>query len=613
MSNYKYQAKKLKPLKKQKLLNNFSVFDIETSTWIDDTRHTDDKTVNDYHDRMIKPFLLIYYDGQKIIPYKGQDCVTQFLTKFLTFKNRNQICFAHNGGKFDTLAIYQAYMQNPQFYEKYTYHPIMQGSRIMSFKIYDTNKHHWEIRDSFSLLPRSLAYLSASFKPDHLKLEMPDQPFDQAQDQWIKYCSNDCISLYEILKKFNDTIRDINGCVGYTIASTAMLTFRYQFMDQDYETYHMFNDFFRRAYYGGRTEIFNMHAKDSDKPYYLYDINSLYPFVMYENDYPISRPKKVKYHDVEEIENKSGIMECRIITPPDLDIPLLPFHRDDGRLIFPLGTWTGVYEFSLIKKALSYGYDITPLRTWEFDSAPIFKDYVKRFYGLKTQSSGAEKEIYKLLLNSLYGKWGERPDRKELITDPDISLEGLLPFDTIFGYAIKTYKQNSAYHLPAISIKVTALAQLQLYKLFEQIKKLNGKIYYCDTDSVITDVRLPTSDKLGDIKLETTFQEGIFLMPKVYYLKLFDNDEIKIRIKGFTKNIHPYLMEIDTWKNALYKQDYTPFYEQKIRPASLNEIRIRHLQGFVTLVENKSIKHTYDKRTILPDYDTEPLMIKQLT
>ena len=646
MSNYRYVAKEFKPLHKQKLLRNISVFDIETTSWIDDTRETDDDTVNSYHDRFIKPFLLVYYDGEQTIPYMGEECVSLFLKDFLTFKNRNTICFAHNGGKFDILAIYQAYMNDPYFYENYSYQPILQGSRIMSFKIFDSHRHRWEFRDSFSLLPRSLSSLCKSFKPDHVKLEMPDNDFYADPQAWVKYCSNDCISLYEILQKFNDTIMDIQGCIGYTIASTALLTFRYRFMKQNYETYHVFNDFFRQSYYGGRTEIFCMHAHDSDKPFYLYDINSLYPYVMYNNCFPISRPKKMIYRNLDEINNKTGIMLAEIIAPSDLDIPILPFHRQDGRLIFPLGHWKGMYEFSLIRKALSYGYHVKPLRAWEFDDAPIFHDFVDHFYTLKNQSRGAEKEIYKLLLNSLYGKWGERSRRNVIITDPDTHLEGLLPFDTVFGYAIKTYHQDSAYHLPVISIKVTALAQLELYKLFEKIINLGGHIYYCDTDSVITDIRLPTSQQLGDIKLETTFEEGVFLMPKVYYLRLYDNDQkpgfcsdfeknnfslnsdnvkietngigrlstnpmdsVKIRIKGFTNYIHPYLLDIDIWKKALYKGDYTAFTEQKIRPASLNEIRIRHLQGFVTLVENKNIKHSYDKRTILKDFNTKPLVI----
>ena len=116
------------------------------------------------------------------------------------------------------------------------------------------------------------------------------------------------------------------------------------------------------------------------------------------------------------------------------------------------------------------------------------------------------------------------------------------------------------------------------------MRELGGKVYYCDTDSIITDVRLPCSDKLGDLKLEYEFEEGIFLMPKVYFLKLYDNEEVKIRIKGFTRYVQPYLLDLDLWRRALYEGDYSPFYEDRVRPASLNEIRIRHLQGFSTSV-----------------------------
>jgi len=609
LPNYKYKAKRLKPLDKQKLLGDFAVFDIETSRWLDDTRLLDEDVIDDYHDKTIDPFLLVYYDGSSLQSFKGQDCVNKFLKNYLTYKNRSKLCFAHNGGKFDVIALYQEYMRDPYFYDNFTYHPVMQGSRIMSFKIRDDSHHQWEFRDSFSLLPRSLDYLCKSFKPDHVKLEMPSTTFLEDPAAWIKYCGNDCISLYEILKTFNETMRNVQGCIGYTIASTALSTYRYRFMPTNFETYHAFNQYFRQAYYGGRTEIFNMHARDSDKPFYYYDINSLYPHVMHDYEYPISRPTKTVYQDISECEGKCGLMLCDVVTPPDLNIPVLPFHRDDGRLIFPLGNWRGLYEYSFVEKALKYGYDVKAVRAWEFDSKPIFKEFTEHFYELKKQSSGAEQEIYKLLLNSLYGKWGERAERKELITDPDVRLEGLLPYDTFFGYAIRKTIQHSAYHLPAISIRVTALAQLKLYELFELAKRHGGTIYYCDTDSLITDVRLPTSNKLGDIKLEHTFQEGVFLMPKVYYLKLFDNDEIKIRIKGFTKNVQPYLRDIDVWKKALYENDYSAFYEDRVRPASLNEIRIRHLQGFVTLVEKKRIKHCYDKRYIEKDFSTRPLII----
>ena len=487
----------------------------------------------------------------------------------------------------------------------------MQGSRIMSFKIYDQNRHKWEFRDSFSLLPRSLNYLCESFKPDHIKLERPQTEFnDSTRNEWIRYCRNDCLSLYEILQKFNNTINDIRGCVGYTIASTALKTFRKRFLDQELSTYHQFNQFFRKAYYGGRTEIFNMHAPDNGKTYYYYDVNSMYPYVMQKYKYPISRPQKMNYHNIEEINGKCGIMDVTVTAPPDLHIPLLPYHREDGKLLFPLGKWRAVYEYSLIEKAIKYGYHIKIHNAYEFDSDYLFKDYVEHFYSLKTQAEGAEKEIYKLLLNSLYGKWGELPKRKRLITDPDKSLEGTLPYDTHFGYAIQEYIQNSAHHLPATSIRVTAKAQILLYDFMEKIQRHGGTIYYCDTDSIITDIRIDTSKKLGDIDLELEFQEGIFLLPKTYILKTYDKDDrYRIKTKGFTQQIKQHLGDMNIWKKALTDQDYSPFTEQRIRPASLNEIRIRHLKGFVTLLQQRSIKTTYDKRTINDDFTTKPLII----
>lgn len=611
--NFSFRPKTLTPIKQTKLLNDISVFDIETNAWLDETLDVDEKILNSYHDKPIIPFLLCYYDGSKNHVYDNNDCVKYFLKDFLVHKNRNKLCFSHNGGKFDMIALYQTFMKYPEFYEKFSCKPIMQGSRIMSFKIKDENKHSWEFRDSFSLLPRSLDYLCKSFKPDHIKLERPLTVYETDRENWIRYCLNDCYALYDILKQFNSIISDVRGNIGYTIASTSLATFRKRFLDIELNTYHNYNDFFRNAYYGGRTEIFNMHAKQYDGSYYVYDINSLYPFVMKNFEYPISKPIHTKYKDIDETFGKCGIADVRIITPPDLDIPILPYHRKDGKLLFPLGQWNGLYEYCLLEKAVKYGYDIKIKRAWEFTSTYLFKDFVDHFYGLKNNSSGAEKEIYKLILNSLYGKWGENPNRKELITDHDGSLEGLLPFDTKFGYVIREYKENSAYHLPAISIRVTAQAQLKLYSFIEKVKALGGTIYYCDTDSIITDVRLPTSHELGDIKLENEFMRGIFLAPKTYILELFDTDEYgnnkKIKTKGFTKQIKPHLNDFSLWEKALKYQDFTPFYEQKIRPASLNEIRIRHLQGFVTLVENKRIKTPYDKREVLGDFSTKPFTI----
>lgn len=612
MSNYRFKAKSLNPLKKSRFLSNFGVFDIETSSWLDNTVGVDPEIVNSYHNKFIDPFLLVYYNGSDFYVYKYENCVKDFLKDFLTHKNRGKIVFSHNGGKFDTLAVYQVFVGDPFFYERFDCQPLLQGSRIMSFKVWDSSGHVWDFRDSFSLLPKSLDSLCHSFKPDHVKLERPQVDFSCDPKTWVNYCKYDCLSLYEILLKFDNVIRDIGGCIGYTIASTSLRTFRKRFLKTDLETYYEYNDFFKRGYYGGRTEVFRMIANEIDSPFYVYDVNSMYPFIMRSYDYPVSRPMKINPYDVDEFKGQCGVAHVEVNAPPDLYFPVLPYHREDKKLVFPLGSWEGVYEFNMLNKAVKMGYDVKTKYAWVFDTQPLFKGYVDYFYRLKNNSEEAEREIYKFLLNTLYGKFAEKSERSEIITNPDVNLTGLLPFDTVFGYAIKKNKSFSPYHLPMISIMVTSLAQLRLYEYFEKIINRGGKIFYCDTDSIVTDIRIDTDDRLGGLKLENTFKRGIFLAPKTYYLELFDtiegNDK-KIRIKGFTNNVKNKINKWEVWHKALTKQDFTPFYEQKIRPASLNEIRIRHLNGFVTLLDEKTIKNVYDKRQILEDFNTIPLIV----
>lgn len=47
-------------------------------------------------------------------------------------------------------------------------------------------------------------------------------------------------------------------------------------------------------------------------------------------------------------------------------------------------------------------------------------------------------------------------------------------------------------------------------------------VYYCDTDSIMTSEDLPSNmvgKELGQWKLEHNLEEGIFIAPKIYYIK----------------------------------------------------------------------------------------------
>ena len=64
------------------------------------------------------------------------------------------------------------------------------------------------------------------------------------------------------------------------------------------------------------------------------------------------------------------------------------------------------------------------------------------------------------------------------------------------------------------------------------------KVWYMDTDSIITDSTLPSDNELGGLKLETQYKEATFLSPKVYGGINLDNTSFT-KVKGF-KEALPY-------------------------------------------------------------------------
>lgn len=282
--------RELTPLKSRSTLDRFAVFDIETSTWPDDVEDMTEEEVMAYHNKQIDPFLLCFYDGVEEIIFRGPDCLHEFLRKTLVKKYRGAPIFAHNGGKFDTVALFHILKNEPEF-QSFRIVPIFQNSRIMSLSI-SKSEHSWTFRDSFSLMPHSLKKLAVAFNTGYEKSPMPGVPYEQDPNLWDTYCMNDCKALYALLQKFNTTLQSIGGSVGYTTASTAMKTFRHSFLQLPIANSLQYNNLFRKAYYGGRTEIFNMYAREEDGPFYYYDVNSMYPAVMHDNEYPIEKDRK---------------------------------------------------------------------------------------------------------------------------------------------------------------------------------------------------------------------------------------------------------------------------------------------------------------------------------
>jgi len=596
---------KLKPCTKKKYVSKRCVFDIET---IGTYKHQKGK---------LRSYAIGFYNGKEYYDFIGKDSMSQFLDFFLTHKYRGWKCYAHNGGKFDFTFILD--ILNKDYYkDKFKITPIRSGSRILELRIGRLNKKRevkdsWTFRDSVGLFAFPLKKLAKNFGVktqkgdfDHEKINWRN--YKKLMNEWQPYLKKDCYSLYEILDVFEKSLlKDygVNLSKIMTISQLAMTIYRTHYMpDMIIPTYSSIESFIRESYFGGRTEVFNMRSKKAN----YYDVNSLYPFVMHKYKYPVGRPHYIFGGD----SSMFGIFKVKVTTPKNMMYPLLP-KRKDGKLLFPLGTWTGTYCTPELKKAEELGYDIEYLGGYVFDQSYLFKDYINHFYKKKQQSEKDSVDYItaKLLQNSLYGKFGQKREQKKLSLSPankiDKANQDLM--NNVYGFLEldeQTKESKSNHILPAISSFVTSYARVELYEQIQIVENIGGIIYYCDTDSLICNVELPTSDKLGDLKDECPegIEEGYYLAPKMYSLRL-SNDKQFIKLKGFPKG----LFKIDDYRKALLEDDYKSFIYSKYKIATPFESLRRNKKFLSMITVRKSIQNRYDKRVILPNFSTKAVEI----
>ena len=82
------------------------------------------------------------------------------------------------------------------------------------------------------------------------------------------------------------------------------------------------------------------------------------------------------------------------------------------RTIAGLGTWAGWITSYEYDKAIDLGYKIEILKGYSFARKIIFKEYVDKLYQLRLEytKDNPMNLIAKLLMNSLYGKFGMKSE-----------------------------------------------------------------------------------------------------------------------------------------------------------------------------------------------------------
>jgi len=348
----------------------------------------------------------------------------------------------------------------------------------------------------------------------------------------VEYMKRDIELHYLAAKKLIDLLNANDLDFSFTIGSISMKTFRRKFLKRNvYRADTSFIDEIRGAYKGGRTEMF--HYGKVGKVY-VYDVNSLYPFIM--SKLHVWRPDKIYLIDDFKTIYEDAIYYCKVNVPYETKFPIL---TKDDTMIFP----TGVFKtYATGRELKESGAEILDIY-WAFGFEPIgriFEDFVKTFYKKRLHAKDKfEKTFYKLILNNLYGKFGQ--GRYKIVIRKS-KLSGYI-FDEILTEKYESYA-NLIW-----AIQITSEARLYMWKIMNRLNDLGIKIYYTDTDSVHTDRPIPddliSQTKLGKLKLEGEYEQATYFAEKEYIL----GDWEKVVCKGVPEEV----------RKSYFKNGYVEF------------------------------------------------------
>jgi hypothetical protein len=115
-----------------------------------------------------------------------------------------------------------------------------------------------------------------------------------------------------------------------------------------------------------------------------------------------------------------GFLKCSVRSPEGLTIGLLPIRRE-GKLISPVGTLTGIWFSPEIRFALENGYELLAIEFgYRFErNNQVFKELILHLNEMKenaqVNNNPVQRNIAKLLMNSLYGRFGLRFNENNVV------------------------------------------------------------------------------------------------------------------------------------------------------------------------------------------------------
>lgn len=530
----------------------------------------DFETVNDPNDCRVWAWAILSINENEY--YTGTD-IKSFMKQIEKLKNA-EIWF-HNLRFDGSFILYELFREDFEYSNKKESHTfntlISDMNQFYEIEIVfkgGKNGNKIKLHDSAKVIPLRIDQMPKAFgiEIEKLKIEYNQKrPVGyQLTAEEKEYLRHDVTIAARALRYFID-----QGLYGMTIGSIALKSFKktgnveknwQNLFPMDLEL----DSEIRQAYKGAFTYVKDTETGKEQKEGLVFDVNSLYPSVMYYEQMPYGAPIKFygKYKPDKcypyyfqiltcSFELKKGMLPTIQLKNNLAFIPTEYVKSSKGELITMCMTCTDLELFFEHYNV----YELEYHAGYKFKSTDkLFKEFIDYWIAIKNESTingnAGMRTIAKLMLNNLYGKFASRPTGFSKI-----------PYfeNGEVKYRLSEEEERTMMYVP-IGAAITAYARA---KTIRSAQANYDRFIYADTDSLhLKGTEMPDNIEIDNVKLgawkhESTFTRAKFIRAKSYIEEI--DGKLKVTCAGLPESCH----KLVTWENFELGTEYFGKLQQK--------------------------------------------------
>lgn len=448
-------------------------------------------------------------------------------------------------------------------------------NQVYAITLYFTPYFKVDIWDSLKIIPLGIADIAKSYGLEESKgsldYEKKRERGHILSEEEKEYIRLDVQIAAKAMKIFLD-----EGLNRMTAGSNALSNYRLPFggnrkfrrlfpeipMDKD--------KFLRKAYRGGFTYVNPKYKGLEVGEGIVLDVNSLYPSVMASVEGQLLPYGEPKWFDGKPTISKRTPLYIALVTFSfKIKTDHLPCIQIKGNFRYKATEFledscgdvtiavTNV-DWDLICQQYDV-WNVSWFGGFYFKGADwLFTQYVENWVEIKNEAARegnkGRRQIAKLMLNSLYGKFATRRE---------VCGKRPMLVDDVLRYVPLEPEEREGVYLP-VGVFITSWAR---YKTITSAQSVYDRFLYADTDSLHllgTDIpeNLWVDDyELGAWKIETEFERAKFLHAKCYVEDEKGKQDLTVHVSGMPKRCHKNVALANFEEGATY---YGKLYTKRV-------------------------------------------------